>query len=1013
MVTAAAEAGIGALALTDRNGVYGSVRAHHAAKEVGIKAIVGAEITMEDGSALSVLVQTRTGYHNLCQLLTRAHLRARKGEMQVTWDELPDFSDGLIALSGDEEGPLAQAWMQRGKTGLEYTWSQLARAFPPEARRLSIQRHHLRGDSRWQNALCDLSEKTDTPLVASNAPLYARPEGRRIQDVFTCLRNHTHLDAAGQLLSSNRERYLKPLSTMRTLFADLPEAIAETGRVADLIEFSLENLDYRFPDFPVPCGETEDSFLHKMSWFGAQQRYISLTPAIRQQLERELNLIQKLGFSGYFLIVWDIVNYCRGQGIMVQGRGSAANSVVCYALGITPVDPIAQELLFERFLSEGRRSWPDIDLDLPSGDRREQVIQHVYQRYGERGAAMTANVITYRGRSAIREIGKALNFPEDLINRFSDLFSRGDFPHTLQFHEQMMQAGIPADHPRGPILLALYKQIYGLPRHLGQHSGGMIICQDRLDRAMPLENASMPGRVVAQWDKDDCEDMGIVKVDLLGLGMMAVLQDTFELLQHRGHALDVANIPQNDPKTYELLNAADTVGVFQVESRAQMATLPRLKPKCFYDLVVEVAIIRPGPIAGNLAHPYIERRLQRQDPEYIHPDVEPILKRTLGVPLFQEQVLKMAMVLADFSGSEAEELRRAMSFHRSEERMQRVQVKLRAALEAKAHHPEVIEKVVSAISSFALYGFPESHAISFAMLAYASAYLKAHHPAAFYTGVLNNQPMGFYSPATLIQDAKRRGLHFLPPCVVNSQELNEMIDDTTVRLGLRLIKGVSLLGIRQLIEIRKAMPFHDLNDFRRRTDFDLDERRALASSGALAALSTHRRDALWKLQDHWKSDELFAAEDAASYDSGPESSLPKMSYPERISADFAHTGVTTGRHPMALLRPHLPSHFYRAADLRLLPHDKTLTVAGVVICRQRPGTGKGVVFLSLEDETGIANIIVYPRMFETHRAVIVREPYIRVLGRLQHQDGVIHVKAWKICPLTADHLPPGTSHDFH
>lgn len=1038
LVSAAANTDMSALAVTDRMGVYGSVRAHRAAREAGLRAIVGCELVMEDGGVLPVLVRTRGGYHNLCRLLTQAHLRSAKGEAKVRWADLPAWAEGLIALctSGDPDSPLRRAWSEAGPSGFADVWKRIARIFPTGQRAILLQRHHLRGEAHWNQPHIDLAEATATPLVASNGPLYARAQTRRVHDVFTCLRHHTHLDSAGRLLAMNSERHLKGAKALRPLFADHPETLEASARLADTIEFSLENLGYEFPRYPAPDGEDEDSFLTKITWFGAQSRYGSIEPKVRRQIQRELDLIIKLGFSGYFLIVWDIVNFCREQHIMAQGRGSAANSAVCYALGITPVDPVGANLLFERFLSEGRTSWPDIDLDLPSGTRREAVIQEVYRRYGERGAAMTANVITYRGRSAVREIGKVLNFPEDIINRFSDLFSRGDYPHTLAFKQQMEESGVGSRHPRAPTLFALYKQICGLPRHLGQHSGGMIICRDRLDTIMPLENASMPGRVVAQWDKDDCEDMGIVKVDLLGLGMMSVLQDAVTIAAERGRPVDLARIPKDDPATYALLNAADTVGVFQVESRAQMATLPRLKPKCFYDVVVEVAIVRPGPIVGQLAHPYLERRAGRAPVEYIHPDVQPILERTLGIPLFQEQVLKMAMVLADFSGSEAEELRRAMSFHRSEERMQKVQVKLYAAMRKKGHRDEVIEKFVDAISSFALYGFPESHAISFGLLAYASAYLKVHYAAEFYAGLLNNQPMGFYSPATLIQDAKRHGLRFLPPCVVASELNCTVLDDCTVRLGLKTIRGINRVALGRLLDARARAPFSDLHDFRRRVSLEIDEGRALALSGALQALSRHRRDALWQMEDRWQPDELFGGEASLAAEerderkekeekrilpitpplppsNPPSSPLAKMSYGECLHADYTTTGSTTGPHPMAMLRPRLPLHYIRASDLRTKKHGQAVTVAGAVICRQRPGTAKGVVFISLEDETGISNVIVYPKLFERDRLKIVSEPFLRILGRLQHIDNVIHIRAWKIEPLSAGDAPTGSSHDFH
>src|SRR3989449_8419321 len=662
-----AELKMPAMALLDRNGVYGAQRFSVAAREHGVRPIIGCELSMEDGSILPVLVANRTGYKNLCELLTQAHLRSEKGECAVGWDELAQFAKGLVVLLGSTEG--------RARLLID--------AFGRENVFVELQRHFIRGEERINRELIDLARANRLSLLATNGVQYAKPYGREVLDVFTCIREHTHLDAAGKLLTQNAERHLKSDREMRELFRDLPEAIENTSRLAERLTFSLENLGYEFPEFPVPVGHSMDSFLRTIVWFGAQQRYAAVNSKVKRQLEEELALISKLGFPGYFLIVWDIVNFCREHNIMVQGRGSAANSAVCYCLGITPVDPVSNHLVFERFLNESRKGWPDIDLDLPSGDRREAVIQEIYRRYGKHGAAMTANVISYRGRGAAREIGKALNFPPSIIDRFSHLFANGDFPHTLDLQSQIEQAGLPKAHPRMPAFIRLYHAIYGLPRHLGQHSGGMIICQNKLSSFVPLENASMPGRVVAQWDKDDCEDLGIVKVDLLGLGMMSVMQDALELCGRRGRPLDLAHIPKDDAATFEIMQKADTIGVFQIESRAQMATLPRMKPKCFYDVVIEVAIIRPGPIQGDMVHPYLNRRAGKEPVTYFDPRLEPVLGRTLGVPLFQEQMLKIAMIMADFSGNEAEELRRALSFHRSEERMQKVSAKLRAAMERK------------------------------------------------------------------------------------------------------------------------------------------------------------------------------------------------------------------------------------------------------------------------------------------------------------------------------------------
>ncbi|MEM9015564.1 MAG: error-prone DNA polymerase, partial [Verrucomicrobiota bacterium] len=899
----AAHQDLPSLALCDRNGFYGSARFHHRAREHGLQAQVGTELVMEDGAVLPLLIRSRAGYRAVSQLLTRVQLRAPKGEAAVAWNELDPIIGEVAFLSGDGEGPLETGWHEGGHRGMEAALERMQRFIPKEDLWIEIQRHSVRGEAVWNRAKADLAEAKGLPLLATNGVSYARPENRMVQDVFTCLREHTVLDRAGRFLAVNEEAHLKSRAAMTTLFADLPEAITNTRRLAETLEFSLENLGYEFPKYPVPDGHSMDSYLENRAWHGARKRYGKLSNAVKKQIQKELDLITRLGFSGYFLIVWSLINYCRENDIMVQGRGSAANSAVCYSLGITPVDPVGSRLLFERFLSEGRRSWPDIDLDLPSGDKREKVIQEVYRRYGRHGAAMTANVITYRGRSAVREIGKVLEFPEEMLSRFSDLYASGDYKHTLSFEEQVEKSGITNEHPRARALAVLYEQVYGLPRHLGQHSGGMIICQGELDSVVPLENASMSGRTVAQWDKNDCEDMGIIKVDLLGLGMMAVLQETLAISERRGRPVDLAQIPKNDEETYDLMCSADTIGVFQIESRAQMNTLKRMKPRCFYDVVVEVAIVRPGPIAGGLAHPYLERRDGRQEIDYIDPKLQPTLERTLGVPMFQEQVLKMAMVMADFSGSEAEELRRAMGFHRSHERMRRVEHQLRTALRERGVAGKTVERIVEVIGSFALYGFPESHAISFGLLAYASSFLKVHRAAEFYTGLLNNQPMGFYSPATLIQEAKRRGLSFRSPCVLRSRWNCEVLDDETIQLGLNSVKGLHEATVEEMIAIRERDVFHSLDDFRRRCAFDSRQLTRLASVGALNGFDRSRRTAIWEVeQPELEQGDLFVKFKEESAEPCP---LPEMSYVERIQADFGGLGMTAGKHPMALIRPQL------------------------------------------------------------------------------------------------------------
>src|SRR5438128_932885 len=828
----AAELEMPAMALLDRNGVYGAQRFSVAAREHGVRPIIGAELSMEDFSILPVLVENRTGYKNLCELLTQAHLRSEKGKCTVQWSELPQFADGLVAFLGSALADKLDCFKQSSSKGASPARTVID-AFGQENVFVELQWHFVRGEEQINRQLVDLARANRLAIIATNGVQYAKPYGREVLDVFTCIREHTHLDAAGKLLTRNAERHLKSDREMRELFRDLPEAIENTSRLAERLTFSLENLGYEFPEFPVPVGHSMDSFLRTIVWFGAQQRYAAVSAKVKRQLEEELALIIKLGFPGYFLIVWDIVNFCREHNIMVQGRGSAANSAVCYCLGITPVDPVSNNLVFERFLNESRKGWPDIDLDLPSGDRREAVIQEIYRRYGKHGAAMTANVITYRGRSAAREIGKALNFSPSILNRFSHLFANGDFPHTLDLQSQIEQAGLPKSHPRMPAFIRLYQAIYGLPRHLGQHSGGMIICQNKLSSFVPLENASMPGRVVAQWDKDDCEDLGIVKVDLLGLGMMSVMQDALELCRQRGHPLDLAHIPNDDAATFEMMQKADTIGVFQIESRAQMATLPRMKPECFYDVVIEVAIIRPGPIQGDMVHPYLARRAGKEPVTYFDDRLKPVLERTLGVPLFQEQMLKIAMIMADFSGNEAEELRRALSFHRSEERMQKVSLKLRAAMERKGVAPDKIDKIIHSITSFALYGFPESHAISFAILAYGSAYLKVHRAAEFYASLLNNQPMGFYTSATIVKDAHRHGIKIKPVCVMQSNWRCMVISDDAVRLGFCVVNGLRQEHADELVRQREDRQFRALDDFKRRVPLSQEELRTLAELGAL------------------------------------------------------------------------------------------------------------------------------------------------------------------------------------
>ncbi|HEY3159797.1 MAG TPA: error-prone DNA polymerase, partial [Vicinamibacterales bacterium] len=977
---------------------------------------------------------------------------------------------------------------------------------------VELQRHLLRDEEAANVTLASLARAYGVPVIATNDVRFAEPSDRSLFDVLTCVRHKTTLDAAGRKLARNAERYLKSPKAMAELFADRPAALAGTLALAERLEYTMADLGYRFPAYPVPDGETEMSFLRHITEAGARERYQPYHDKARAQIARELALIEKLELAGYFLIVWDIVNYCRQQDILVQGRGSAANSAVCYSLGITAVDPIKMDLLFERFLSEERGEWPDIDLDLPSGDRRERVIQHVYEKYGRLGAAMTANVITYRSRSAAREVGKALSLQEDDVDRLAKVMNNFEFTDpndTLGRH--VAEAGLSLSMPRMKTFAELWLAVQDLPRHLGQHSGGMVICQGELDAVVPLEPATMPGRVVIQWDKDDCADMGIVKVDLLGLGMMAALQDAIEMVNASAGSrqraagsgpaatnqlpaagcpppatnqlpaascpppavFDLAHIPMDDAKVYDMLQKAETIGVFQVESRAQMATLPRLKPAHFYDLVVQVAIIRPGPIVGDMVHPYLNRRAGREPVVPLHPCLEPILARTLGVPLFQEQLLRMAMAAAGFTGGQAEELRRAMGFKRSEKRMKQIEVQLREGMARNGITGETAERIIQSITSFALYGFPESHAASFALLAYASAYLKVHYPAAFYTALLNNQPMGFYHPASLVKDAQRRGVRFHPIDVQQSDWLCRVEEDGAIRLGFMYVTGLrkemgqamaavpkgslkpaptnEIVGagcsrpecpkcgsddesmieiVRNTRETRTCFcntcahewtvqrqpvgRFSSIEQVVQRTGLRRDELTTLADIGALNAFTNERRSALWQVERAVRpAGELLNHEGREGHEGDESRSpLPTMDDHERLRADYAGMGLTIGPHPMSLRRDDLALRgVLRAVDLPQARDGRRVRVAGMVITRQRPGTAKGFVFLTLEDETGVSNVIIRPDLFDRERMTVIRQPFLLVEGVLQHQDGVVSVKAERLQGI--DGGASVDAHDFY
>jgi error-prone DNA polymerase len=1023
MVEACAERGMGAMAMLDRDGVFGAPRFYHAAVKKGICAHIGAEITTPEGWRFPVLVESRAGYQNLCRAITLMKLRAPKGEGSLAATELSAYTNGLVCLTGGEEGPLAHALANGGVERATQAVEQLCESFGRRNVYVELQRHYCREEEARNQAAIEIARKLSLPLLATNCASYAQPQQRELLDVFTCIRHHRNLSNAGRLLTRNAERHLKNPKEMTHLFADLPEAIANTELLSSRLEFSLHDLGYEFPTYPVPDGGTEMEFLRARTHDGRIRRYGAENKKAKDQVDRELALIEKLKLPGYFLIVWDIVRFCNSQNILVQGRGSAANSAVCYALGITAVDPVGMGLLFERFLSEERGEWPDIDLDLPSGDQRERAIQYVYERYGRRGAAMTANVITYRGKSAAREIGKALSFDPETLARLASLVSAWEYKDsddTMANH--FRDAGFDLNHPKIRKFFELCIQVQDLPRHLGQHSGGLVVCQGQLDSVVPLEQASMPNRVVVQWDKEDCADLGIVKIDLLGLGMMAVLEDSLQIISaHYGDEIDLGHLPQNDEKIYKTLQKADTVGMFQIESRAQMSCLPRLQPKEFYDIVVQVAIIRPGPIVGKMVHPYLARRQGKEAPTCLHPLLEPVLERTLGVPLFQEQLLRMAMIAAGFSGGEAEELRRAFGFKRSEKLMRDVEVKLRRGMERNGITGATQDTIVNSITSFALYGFPESHAASFALIAYASAFLKCHYLAAFTAAMLNNQPMGFYSPATLVKDAQRHGLRVRPIDVTKSDwicTLEKMGDDHVMRVGLRYVKGLREEIGREIVRQREIEMFRSIDDLKLRVPkLGKSDLAALAEIGALNFVGGkqgfHRRDALWQIERVARRPgpllEAVESDDAMAQ----RSPLEPMTSEDRLVADFHNTGMTVGPHPLRYHREDLRRQGVATAiELHRMRDGTPVRVAGSVIARQRPGTAKGFVFLSLEDETGISNAILTPQIFREHHVVVVHQQFLLLEGILQNQENVISVKVRRLQPLFLTKAET-VSHDFH
>ncbi|MDP3279435.1 MAG: error-prone DNA polymerase [Deltaproteobacteria bacterium] len=1020
------ELGLTAVALVDRDGFAGLPRFDRAAQRLGIRPIIATSVHVEgEGlrSRVGLYPAGREGYRALCCALTDCRMAQPRDAQQtqgltLSLAQLQTLSAHGVATLLLAEGPFARAGRARSERALR--WAESIRAHSLHQRCFIERRRTLdRATQFVDSRLGDLGETLALTPVATTAPRCASHAQTLVADVFDCARLHCTLREAGRRLEPNRERVLTEPHVLATRFADEPQAIAGAYALAEHSAFSLRDLGYRFPELPLPPGQTASELLEHITRIGARERYFPLTERVTAQLKHELATIARMSLAGYFLVVWDIVRFCRERGIFVQGRGSAANSAVCYALGITAVDPIRMGLLFERFLSDSRSDWPDIDLDLPSGQRREEVIQYVYQRYGNRCAAMTAVVSTYRSRGAVREVGKALGFPEETLRAVSKHLGHFGAANHEGLIASFTDAEISPHDPRVAQWIEVSAMLQDLPRHLGQHPGGMIIAAEPLDQLCPLEPAAMPNRVIVPWDKDDCAALGLLKVDLLGLGMMALFERALPLVaQHDGVDLDLATLPADDPETYAMIQAADTVGVFQIESRAQMSTLPRMKPTCFYDLVVEVALIRPGPIVGKLVHPYLRRRTGEEPVSYPHPSLEPVLKRTLGVPLFQEQLMRVAMVAADFSGAEAEELRRAMGSKRSVQRMRDLEHKLRDGMTRNGYPQPAQDAVILGISSFALYGFPESHAASFALLAYASAYLKRHFTASYTCALLDCWPMGFYAPATVVQDARRHGVRVRPIDVTRSEYNCSREEPNAVRMGLKYARGVRHESAQRLVSARTESPFSSIKDLARRAQLRRDELATLASLGALSSLPHPRaepwtrRSALWQaLAATHDRDAPLLHDKPTEYTQSP---LQELSHAERIASDFEHMGLTVGTHPLKLARDALAQRqVITIAQALSSPAHRSVSVAGAVITRQRPPTAKGFFFLTLEDETGLLNTIIAPDVYEAQRALMRSAPLVIVHGVVLRQAGVISVRVVRIEALTLQTpFAPAESHDF-
>jgi error-prone DNA polymerase len=1001
LVATAAKLGHAAIAVTDRNTLAGAVRTHVAAKEAGLKLVVGAEVTPTDAGPVLLWAIDRPGYGRLCRLLTRGRRQAPKGECRLSFTDVAEHASGLLM------GVLMPSAAQHASDLPRWREVFLDRAYAvAELHRGPCDQRRL---DDWRRAARDAR----LPLLAAGDVHYHDARRRYLQDVLTAIRKKTTVAELGAARFPNGERRLRSAEEMQLLFSACPSAVARTVEVADRCTFSLDELRYDYPEELCPEGETPISYLARLAWAGASDRYpAGVPPKVSQLIERELALIDELSYAAYFLTVWDLVRFARTRGILCQGRGSAANSAVCYCLGVTSVDPDRIDVLFERFISKERDEAPDIDIDFEH-QRREEVIQYIYDKYGRERSGMTAELITYRPRSAMRDVGKALGLSLDRVDSLAKALGHDDNSKTLSL--RLAEAGFDPSGRLGRQLVYLVREVLGFPRHLSQHVGGMVLTHMPLCELVPIENASMPDRTVVQWDKDDLDALGILKVDCLALGMLSAIRRAIDLVNGQtGQTLCLATIPAEDPVVYEMIQRADTVGVFQIESRAQMSMLPRLKPKEFYDLVVEVAIVRPGPIQGKMVHPYLQRRCGREKVEYPSEAVRSVLQKTLGVPLFQEQAMKLVVVAAGFTPGEADQLRRAMGAWRRTGLIDQFEQKLVQGMLANGYSEEFARKLFGQIEGFGSYGFPESHAASFALLVYVSAWIKCHYPAVFLASLLNSQPMGFYAPAQLVADARNHGVE-VRPVDVNRSDWDSTVERRdedgmlAVRLGWSTVRGMAQSTAETIARERQAALFTSYGDFVKRTGATAAVLARLATADAFRSLGLARRPALWQSLAVTPPEPLFEA----LPDEVPPP-LPELSPPEEVILDYQSQGLSLRGHPLAPLRASLNARrVVTTAALGTVKPNRRYRVAGLVLLRQRPQTAKGITFMTLEDESGTVNLIVRPEVWELHRRIARQAAALLATGLLQRQEGVTHLIVQRLEDLTAELPRLGTtSRDF-